>query len=161
MSISVQRCQDYDRRSVLVFFVLQGTVGLGPQAHVNLAPVARQGVGGVGQRGTAAEVCQIVAAGRSAAVVNGWTDSPLMRRTAWLVRLAEFVGQGIARLHGRAPAAKANPAGLPKEPTGTFINKLDAAWLRGLLDGLEERAQPGLPALCPSAFNPAARRRFA
>ena len=29
----------------------------------------------------------------------------------------------------------ASPASLPKEPTGTFINKLDAAWLRGLLDG--------------------------
>ena len=43
---------------------------------------------------------------------------------------------GIARLRGRAPAAvKTTAASAQKDPTGTFVNKLDAAWLRGLLNG--------------------------
>jgi len=84
------------------------------------------------------EIYRVLAEGRSAVVVNGWTDSPLMRRSAWLVRLAESLGMGMARLRGRAPARKTaapNPAGGPRDPTGTFVNKLDAAWLRGLLAG--------------------------
>ncbi|HMN59733.1 MAG TPA: class I SAM-dependent methyltransferase [Anaerolinea sp.] len=93
------------------------------------------------------EIFRVLVQGRSAVVVNGWTDSPLMRRSAWLVRLAESLGMGVARLRGRAPARKpaapaANPSsaprdptGSPRDPTGTFVNKLDAAWLRGLLAG--------------------------
>lgn len=84
------------------------------------------------------ELFRALAPGRSAAVVNGWTDSPLMRRTAWLVRLAERMGTAVARLRGRAPVqepVKTKAADAAKDPTGTFVNKLDAAWLRGLLSG--------------------------
>lgn len=80
------------------------------------------------------EIYRVLAPGRSAVVVNGWTVSPLMRRTAWLVRLAEGLGRQVAAWRGRkAPAAPAKAE--KKEPTGTFINKLDAAWLRSVLLG--------------------------
>jgi SAM-dependent methyltransferase len=83
------------------------------------------------------ELHRVLAPGRSGVVVNGWTEAALMRSTTWLVRLAEGAGKFIARLRGResggtiAQAAQA----AKKDPTGTFVNKLDAAWLRGLLAG--------------------------
>jgi SAM-dependent methyltransferase len=83
------------------------------------------------------ELHRVLAPGRSGVVVNGWTESALMRRTAWLVRLAEGAGKFIARLRARESGetkARAEQA-VKKDPTGTFVNKLDAAWLRGLLAG--------------------------
>lgn len=85
------------------------------------------------------EVYRVLRPGSSAVVVNGWTDSPLMRRASGLVRLCERLGNRIARLRGRkqstenaAPANGAKPESKPAKasPTGTFIRKLDAAWLR-------------------------------
>ncbi len=81
------------------------------------------------------ELHRVLLPGRSAAVVNGWTDSPLMRRLDWLVRLMEGVGRQVARLRRRTAAqpepAAANTAASPAaKPTGTFVEKLDAAWLR-------------------------------
>ncbi len=108
--------------------VFDGAVSLHTLHHL---PLAEQGK-------AYGEIYRTLAPGRSAVVVNGWTDSPLMRRTAWLVRLAESAGKRLARLRGRAPAEpKPGSAGQPaaQEPTGTFVNKLDAAWLRGLLGG--------------------------
>jgi SAM-dependent methyltransferase len=82
------------------------------------------------------ELYRVLAPGRSAAVVNGWTESPLMHRSEWLVRLAEGFGHWVARLRGRAPApAGSTRAAQTPAPTGTFVNKLDAAWLLGMLDG--------------------------
>ena len=79
----------------------------------------------------------------TAVVVNGWTDSPLMRRMSWLVRgmerLGAWAGQTPRAETGSAlsPGSSSHPPRnrknqrLPKEQaTGTFINKLDAAWLR-------------------------------
>jgi SAM-dependent methyltransferase len=107
------------------------------------------------------ELYRVLQPGCTAVVVNGWTDSPLMRRLNWLVRGMERLGARIARLRGRraassepvspapagaatavasatpvaaatpvAPATLVAPATAPKQPTGTFINKLDPAWLR-------------------------------
>jgi SAM-dependent methyltransferase len=90
------------------------------------------------------EIYRVLRPDCSAVVVNGWTDSPLMRRASGLVRLAERLGAGIARLRGRkitAPAAPQSSAArqpanaAPQAPTGTFIHKLDAAWLRQELGG--------------------------
>lgn len=88
------------------------------------------------------ELYRVLHPGSAAVVVNGWTDSPLMRRAGWLVRLAERAGHWLARKRGKeaAPAKTAVPApGLPESKdngpaTGTFIRKLDAAWLREQLD---------------------------
>src|SRR5512133_101714 len=83
---------------------------------------------------------RVLCPGSTAVIVNGWTDSPLMRRSAWLVRGIERLGAGIARLRGHQPEGQAQakadavqpstenqPA--KKQPVGTFINKLDPAWL--------------------------------
>jgi hypothetical protein len=78
-------------------------------------------------------------------VVNGWTDSPLMRRFNWLVRGMERLGRWIGK-RSSAPASKApNTASAatpdrksepsPKDPVGTFIRKQDAGWLREQLSG--------------------------
>lgn len=79
------------------------------------------------------ELYRTLAEGRRAVVVNGWTDSPLMRKTAWLVRLAERAGKWFSGRKEEAGEPSARPA--QKEPTGTFVQKLNAAWLRELLDG--------------------------
>jgi hypothetical protein len=71
--------------------------------------------------------------------VNGWSNPPLMRP---FHRLAPYVNRVIARLRRKAnrgtaaaePAAGAAPA--PAAPTGTFVHKSDAKWLRGELQGI-------------------------
>jgi SAM-dependent methyltransferase len=89
---------------------------------------------------------RVLRQGSTAVVVNGWTDSPLMRRAAPLVRLMERLGgaagMAFGRLRGRFPAQRAEgSAGVSTgkkeagKPTGTFIHKLDAAWLRERLGG--------------------------
>ena len=85
------------------------------------------------------EIYRVLAPARSAVVVNGWTDSPFMRRMDGLVRLAEGLGRAVARLRGRA-AGGADAAGAKEKsaPTGTFVRKLDAAWLRAQLNGRME-----------------------
>ncbi len=77
------------------------------------------------------EFHRVLADGRSAVVVNGWTESPLMKSSTWLVRLAETFGRWVARLRGKetAPAGK-QTAKRQTAPTGTYIQKLDASWLR-------------------------------
>jgi SAM-dependent methyltransferase len=97
------------------------------------------------------ELYRVLQPGCSAAVVNGWTVSPLMRRTAWLVRGMERVGALAATLRGQRRgqaavsgvqtsategSAVANPpAAVEQRPVGTFINKLDPEWLRQHLGG--------------------------
>jgi SAM-dependent methyltransferase len=62
--------------------------------------------------------------------------APLMRATAWLVRLAETAGGWIARLRGRpAPIKKAPNQKASDDGTGTYTRKLDAALLRQELAG--------------------------
>lgn len=84
-----------------------------------------------------AELHRVLAPGRSGVVVNGWTDSPLMRRAMPLVRLFERVGKRLAGRKAEAqpeqkPAAQ---AAVKAEPVGTYIQKLDADWLRKMLNG--------------------------
>jgi SAM-dependent methyltransferase len=87
------------------------------------------------------ELYRVLNPGRSLAVVNGWTDSPLMRRLGWLVRLMERTGKWIARLRGREKAVPVNggeaAASTKSTATGTFVEKLDAVWLRRELADLQ------------------------
>jgi len=83
------------------------------------------------------ELHRVLAPGRSGVVVNGWTDSPLMRRAMPLVRLFERVGKRLAGRKAEVqseqkPAAQATAKA---EPVGTYIQKLDADWLRKMLAG--------------------------
>ena len=80
------------------------------------------------------DLYRVLAPGRSMVVVNGWTDSPLMRRTAWLVKLAERVKGRLER--GRHEIVlERKPDDKPVEKTGTFIQKQNPAWLHARLDG--------------------------
>src|SRR5450756_3043833 len=69
-------------------------------------------------------------------IVNGWTDSPLMRRTAGMVNLAERVkGRLVRRSQQQDIVLEKKVEKKPVEPTGTFIQKQNADWLRSELDG--------------------------
>jgi ubiquinone/menaquinone biosynthesis C-methylase UbiE len=91
------------------------------------------------------ELYRVLRPGRSGVVVNGWTDSPLMRRMSWLVRGMERLG----RLFVKSSPAQSQketqttltaadgqkPTAAAKDPVGTFIRKQDAAWLSEQLSG--------------------------
>lgn len=94
------------------------------------------------QRKAWGEIYRVLKPGGIAAVVNGWTESEMMKRWLPFVRAAERAGGWIARLRGRAapvgkkndPGAKAPcPAKPAAEATGTFVRKLDAGWIRSEL----------------------------
>jgi SAM-dependent methyltransferase len=82
------------------------------------------------------ELLRTLKPGRSAVVVNGWTVAPLMNFFQPLVRFMERTGTWVSRRRGKPqPAAEAKSQKSAK-PTGTFVEKLDAAWLRRELAGL-------------------------
>ena len=96
------------------------------------------------QKNAYAELYRVLAPGTSAVVVNGWTESLLMRRLHWLVSLMERLGALAHRLaHGREASAneinggKKEPQARPGAPTGTYIHKQDAAWLRQQVQGMD------------------------
>lgn len=81
------------------------------------------------------ELFRVLAPACAAVIVNGWTDSPLMRRARGLITLFERLGKRVAHRAGPRAAAPAAPATAPTAPTGTYIHKNDAASLRALLNG--------------------------
>jgi len=84
------------------------------------------------------DLYRVLAPGSSMVLVSGWTDSPLMRRTAGLVNLAERVkGRLLRRPQRPSPEImlEKKVEKKPVESTGTFIQKQNAAWLRSQLDG--------------------------
>jgi SAM-dependent methyltransferase len=83
------------------------------------------------------ELFRVLAAGRSAVIVNGWTVSPLMNRFQPLVRLMERLGTWISRRRGKT-TTPSKPAGTERsqKPTGTYVEKFDAGWLRKNLNGV-------------------------
>lgn len=94
------------------------------------------------QRKAYLEMKRVLAPGGSAVVVNGWTESPLMRLSQPLVRLMEGIGARVARrrLPEQPPTPEntrqeLKPAGKAQAPTGTFIRKIDAQGLRSDLQG--------------------------
>lgn len=81
------------------------------------------------------EFLRVLKKDRSAVVVNGWTDSALMRWAKPLIRFMEWLGKLISGQHGedRETALKSACFGAEppcKEPTGTFIKKFDPEWLK-------------------------------
>ncbi len=109
--------------------VFDGVVSLHTLHHLPLSE----------QKKAYGEIDRVLAQKSTAVIVNGWTDSPLMRRSQWLVRLMEGVGRLVLRLKGKPVESKKIPAKVEAKketaPTGTFIEKLDAAWLRRELAG--------------------------
>ncbi len=89
------------------------------------------------------ELYRVMKPERSGVVVNGWTVSPMMVHTQWLVRLMERVGGKIAQMRGVAPKPEKKAAAPEKEAknaeakaTGTFIQKQDPDWLEKELAGI-------------------------
>ncbi len=91
------------------------------------------------------DIYRVLKNGKNAVLVNGWTKSKLMSRWAWLQSLMEGIGNLVLRLKGKknvTPTQKdvANQSetkAVPQKQTGTFVEKLDANWLRGELKGME------------------------
>jgi SAM-dependent methyltransferase len=87
------------------------------------------------------ELFRVLAPASSAVVVNGWTESELMKRLQWLVSLAERLGSRLARSRKTSSVEKMNvrkeTQAKPAGPTGTYIHKQDAAWLRQQLQGMD------------------------
>lgn len=80
------------------------------------------------------ELHRVLAAGSAAVVVNGWPESPLMKRFESLMRLSGRVQRLFARLAGRSAAAgeEAREAEKPA-PKGTFIRRRGVEWVKGEL----------------------------
>ncbi|NPV76147.1 MAG: class I SAM-dependent methyltransferase [Anaerolineae bacterium] len=80
------------------------------------------------------EFYRVLSPGRNAVVVNGWTGSDLMGFFQPLVLLMERIGLWLARLRGvQTSEPKPTQSAAVTEPTGTFVRKLDADWLRKTL----------------------------
>ncbi len=88
------------------------------------------------------DLYRVLAPERSMVIVNGWTDSPLMNRTGWLVRFADRVRWRLEKPRRELLLEKKDDENDAEkkaaEPKGTFIQKQNAAWLRAQLDGKME-----------------------
>jgi len=84
------------------------------------------------------EVYRVMAPGSSAVVVNGWTSSRLMHRLDGLVRAMESLQR---RFRPRAGSQQVDPqpagpqGAAPERPAGTFVHKINAAWLEQAFSG--------------------------
>ncbi len=96
------------------------------------------------QRKAYDEFDRLLAHGKAGVIVNGWTESRLMKRLHWLQQIMESIGAKILRMRRKnAPNSNAvSSQSMPidaitekikpknKKPTGTFIEKLNAKWIR-------------------------------
>jgi SAM-dependent methyltransferase len=86
---------------------------------------------------------RVLAPNHTAVLVNGWTRTPLMERWSWLVRGMERLGGLLNKFKNQEPKpstpvkekAESIKEPMKKEATGTFVEKLDADWLRRELAG--------------------------
>lgn len=73
--------------------------------------------------------------GKKAAVVNGWTESTLMKKWFWLVKLMEKIGYQFKKLGGGVKNSSAGNTQSDQSrkktsiQTGTFVEKLNEQWL--------------------------------
>ncbi len=83
------------------------------------------------------ELYRVLSPDRTMVVVNGWTDSPLMKKLSWLVKLAERVKWRLEKSR-KEIILEAVPEVCANEPGGTFVKKQNASWLKKQLDGKME-----------------------
>lgn len=93
-----------------------------------------------GQREAWKEVYRTLKPKRNAVVVNGWTESAMMKKWLPAVRFMETLGEIIAFLRGKRKLQQKKKNAEKQKPTGTFIQKMDAQWIR-----------TELPKIAPSA----------
>ncbi|MAT42537.1 MAG: hypothetical protein CL609_09365 [Anaerolineaceae bacterium] len=86
---------------------------------------------------------RVLAPNHTAVLVNGWTRTPLMERWSWLVRGMERLGGLLNKIKNQESSpstpvkekVESTKEPVKKEATGTFVEKLDADWLRRELAG--------------------------
>ena len=68
---------------------------------------------------------------KNAVVVNGWTESAMMKAWQGRVEAAEKLGRFVAKLRGKESwNTKKTVKNAEKKDTGTFVKKMDAEWIR-------------------------------
>jgi len=77
----------------------------------------------------------VLGPGNRAVVVNGWTESRLMRQLSGWMRFCERVMGWINRISGQVPQSEKKVVQEKevvekRQPQGTFITKHDVAWLK-------------------------------
>ena len=95
------------------------------------------------QKKAYSEIYRILEPGKTAVLVNGWTESKLMKRWHWLELFMERLGNFILKLRGKNLTQKSRVKKEPVEPekqkktnpTGTYVEKLTASWIRNELAG--------------------------
>jgi SAM-dependent methyltransferase len=88
------------------------------------------------------ELYRVLKVDRKAVVVNGWSDPALLRPFHWLAR---YVNKIATRLNRRKdssqnteqiPAVASTSTSAQVMPTGTFVHKTNAKWLRREMQGV-------------------------
>jgi len=89
------------------------------------------------------EINRVLLPGRKAVVVNGWTESAMMKHWQKRVLRAEKIGHRIARIRGKenGKARQEKSEKAMETPTGTYIQKLDANWIRSELPAVIGRSK--------------------
>jgi SAM-dependent methyltransferase len=79
-----------------------------------------------------AGLVRVLKPGRQAVVVNGWSNPPLMRAADRVANLFKRMFKSTANATPAVQGAKPVTAKVTKdeEPTGTFVHKSNAGWLR-------------------------------
>ncbi len=103
--------------------VFDGAVSLHTFHHLPLAD----------QKSAWGEIARTLKPQSTAVVVNGWTESEMMKRWYGVMRIAEKFGIFVARLRGKQTKAAQPKKKQEAVPTGTFVQKLDADWIRSEL----------------------------
>lgn len=121
--------------------VMDGIVSLHTLHHLPLAE----------QKKAYIEFQRVLEKGKKAVIINGWTESRLMKRWHWFENLMEKAGIFVYKLRQKRSQSQSVPnsnklnrstSSTPtdssstireEKPTGTFIEKLDANWLRNEL----------------------------
>ena len=71
----------------------------------------------------------------TAVVVNGWTESEMMKKWQRRVEAAENIGHLIAKLRGKE-TKPVNKKETKEKATGTFVKKMDADWIHRELSAI-------------------------
>ena len=84
------------------------------------------------------DVFRTLKTGATAVIVNGWTESAMMKNWQGRMEAAEKLGHFVARLRGKEQAAakKQKSSKNAGKAKGTFITKMDADWIRRELSEL-------------------------
>ncbi len=80
------------------------------------------------------ELWRVLAIGRNAVIVNGWTDAPLMRRLEFLVKIMERIQhRKVLKGQQSSKMTKISPKESKENSVGTYVQKFTPAMLKGIL----------------------------